>query len=76
MQGSVPVLCNFIMSFLFFRFYFVDINVVCKLRIRFDKKKNEQVCKGRYFWGHIRIVYKISGLKTLKILTSKLKFLR
>ena len=70
------MLFSFILSFLFFRLYFVDINVVCKLCIRFDKKKIEQVCEGRYFWGHIRIVYKISGLKTLKFLTSKLKFLR
>ena len=51
---------------LFFRLYFVDINVVCKLDIRFGRKKVEQVCQRHCFWEHICTLGKISGLKIKK----------
>ena len=57
---------SLILLFLFFWLHFVDINVVCKLCITFDRKKMEQVCERHYFRGHIRTVYKISGLKNYK----------
>ena len=57
------MLFNFILFFLFFWLNFVDINVVCKLCILFDRKRIEQVCEIHNFQGHKRTVYKISGLK-------------
>ena len=57
------MLFNFMLLFLLFWLHFVDINVVCKLCILFDRKRIEQVCEIHYFQGHKRTVYNISGLK-------------
>ena len=61
------VLFSFILLLLLFWLYFVDINVVCKVRISFDRKKKLSKCARYIIFGDMYAqyitVYKPSGLK-------------